>query len=465
MKKLIIISILLSFFATGATLLAQNRQDESLGLPGDNLNLYAVMKLFQESETLEGFEKNLNDPNSNINNLDLNGDNLVDYIRVIDNIDGDVHNIVLQVSINRRENQDVAVFTVQRDSHGRVYVQLTGDEALYGRDYIIEPILDDSYAAQTPNPGYMGSTSTIDDRNVTIYRTTAFEIASWPLIRCIYLPGYYPWRSAWYWGYYPSYWHPWRPFYWDYYYGYHYNWYNDYYAHYRHIDYRRYNRWNDYYLSGRRSYSAHVSTGIEAGNYRNTYSRPEERRVGETAFLRKYPDQNRRAVGESSDNRVVRRSVSPAIERRQSVDNSTARRSTNTISNRSVTNPQTRQNDVTARRSSNTETNRQISNPQSRQNEITTRRSTNTETNRSISNPQSRQNEVASRRPTNTITNRSGAAPQPERNSVTNRSSRQSSSGNIASTRRSSNSNNSAANSNKSEKTKSSETRNESRRK
>ena len=75
-----------------------NAQDsiEKLNLPGDNLNLYAVLKIFQESPTLESFEKSLNDPDSKVNNLDLNNDNEIDYIKVIDHIDGDVHNIVLQ---------------------------------------------------------------------------------------------------------------------------------------------------------------------------------------------------------------------------------------------------------------------------------------------------------------------------------------------------------------------------------
>src|SRR5450759_4470249 len=190
MKKFIITSVLLAIFVTCTTILAQDQQEEYLGLPGDNLNLYAVMKLFRESETLEGFERSLNDENSNINNLDLNGDNLVDYIRVIDYIDGDVHTIVLQVAVDKRENQDVAVFTVQRYANGQVQIQLTGDEALYGRDYIIEPIFDDSNPGQTPNPGYAGNTGRINDRNVNVTRTTLFEIANWPVIRFIYMPTY-----------------------------------------------------------------------------------------------------------------------------------------------------------------------------------------------------------------------------------------------------------------------------------
>jgi len=64
MKKFIITSVLLVMFGICTTIPAQGQQEKYLGLPGDNLNLYAVMKLFQESETLEGFEKTLNDQNT-----------------------------------------------------------------------------------------------------------------------------------------------------------------------------------------------------------------------------------------------------------------------------------------------------------------------------------------------------------------------------------------------------------------
>jgi len=252
MKKLILTSILIALLTAGTALKAQERNEDYLGLPGDNLNLYAVMKLFQESKTLEEFEKNLNDENSRINNLDLNGDNYIDYIRVFDDVDGNVHNIVLQVAINARENQDVAVFTVQRYENGNVEIQLVGDEDLYGRNYIVEPIFDDSVNGPTPNPGYTGNVAMINGQNVTVIRTTRVEIAAWPLIRFIYLPGYTVWRSSWYWGYYPSYWRPWSPFYWHHYYGYHHNYYDYYYGHYRIWNTHRYNRWNDYYYSSRR---------------------------------------------------------------------------------------------------------------------------------------------------------------------------------------------------------------------
>ena len=127
---------------------------ESSGLPGDNLNLYAVMKLFRESKTLELFEKNLNDENSMINNLDLNGDGQLDYINVIYNFDGNLHTIVLRVAINENENQDVAVFYVDKDADNRIRIQLVGDESLYGKDYIIEP--DSNEGTNTDQGGKNG---------------------------------------------------------------------------------------------------------------------------------------------------------------------------------------------------------------------------------------------------------------------------------------------------------------------
>jgi len=255
----------------------QDYPEEYLGLPGDNLNLYAVMNLFQESETLEGFERSLNEENSRINNLDLNNDGYVDYLTVSDYTSGNVHTIVLRSVLDRNEYQDVAVFTVEQLRNGEVQIQLIGDEALYGKNYIVEP----NYA-ETPNPGYTGRT--VQRNNVAVVTTTYYEVAAWPVIRFIYSPHYVIWRSNWYWGYYPVYWHPWRPFYWHHYYGYHYHWYPHYYAHYRHWYEPRWHHYHDYYYGSVRAYSPNVSHRLTEGTYRQTYSRPETRRDGEALY-------------------------------------------------------------------------------------------------------------------------------------------------------------------------------------
>jgi hypothetical protein len=377
MKKFITTSILFALLATFSALMAQEQKEDYLGLPGDNLNLYAVMNLFRESKTLEDFERNLNDENSKINNLDLNGDNRVDYISVYDNVDGNVHNIVLQVAINRMEKQDVAVFTVIRENNGNVFVQLTGDEELYGKNYIIEPNYDDANNGETPNPGYAGNTRTFNGQNIQVVRTSAVEIAAWPMIHFIYLPTYTVWHSSWYWDYYPSYWRPWKPYYWDYYYGYHYNWYNDYYSNYRRWDHHRYSRWDDYYYTSRRSHSTYVNVNINKGTYKSTYSHPEQRKEGEALYTRTHGDQNNRRSDNARDNNQVRRTDPGSNQRRESTDTRTnnGRRSTTTVTNRSEANPSKERSKgtTTTRRSVTTSTNRGVKEQTTRQNKTTVR--------------------------------------------------------------------------------------------
>ena len=57
--------LMLAFLIAIANLNAQNTTEtendaELLGLPGDNLDLYATLDLFQKSKTIEEFEKSLN---------------------------------------------------------------------------------------------------------------------------------------------------------------------------------------------------------------------------------------------------------------------------------------------------------------------------------------------------------------------------------------------------------------------
>lgn len=353
MKKLIITSILAVLTAAWTTIMAQDKPQEYLGLPGDNLNLYAVMKLFQESKTLEDFERSLNDENSKINNLDLNGDGLVDYITVTDHVDGNVHTIVLQDQLSQNEKQDVAVFTVQKFSDGSAQIQLVGDEDLYGKNYIIEPV----YNTETPNPGYVGNNG-----NVTVAGNTTVVIADWPLVRFIFTPGYVMWHSAWYWGYYPPYWHPWRPFFWDYYYGYHYRLYPEYYRYYHRWEYPRYARYNDFYYNGIRSHSTVVINRIHDGNYKDTYSHPEQRRDGEALYNRTNHGQNSRR-GNVTGNNPGRRVVS---QPNQVHNNAGTRRDVRTnpsgqVNTRPEINRSSNQNTSISRRSSPSVTERSIS--------------------------------------------------------------------------------------------------------
>ena len=416
MKRIIITSILALLVTVWSAMGAPDRQDEYLGLPGDNLNLYAVMKLFQESETLEAFERDLNSEDSRINNLDLNGDNLVDYITVADYVDGNVHNIVLRVFLNQDESQDVAVFIVEQLNNGEVRIQLIGDEALYGKNYIIEPIY-----AETPNPGYMGTPA--NRSNVTVVRYTYYDIATWPLIRFIYHPGYIVWRSSWYWGYYPTYWHPWRSHYWHFYYGYHYNWYTYYHRHYRPWRHVRWHRYDRFYCNRVRVFSPTVVVNINRGAYRDTYSRPDRRRAGEQLYARTRPAtraNNSTAVRSRSETRpgqgttVSRRSTNARTEARpatrtnnRSATRTEARPVTRT-NNRSATSTQTRPVTRTNNRSATSTQTRPVTRTNNRSATSTQTRPVTRTNNRSATSTQTRPVTRANNRSATRTVTRSG---------------------------------------------------------
>ncbi len=336
MKSLKSISILILLFLFGFTVAAQNNREEKLNLPGDNLNLYAVMKLFQESKTLEEFERSLNAEDSKINNLDLNNDDQIDYIKVVDYVNGKDHTIVLQDPVNDKENQDVAVFTVQKDANNNVQIQLIGDEALYGKDYIIEPnYADGGSVNETPNPGYTGNTRNVNGERIVETRTTYVEVGTWPLISFLFMPSYIAWHSPWYWGYYPSYWRSWHPFYWDYYYGYHSHWNHYYYGHYRPWHTYRYSHWNDYYYNSHRSYSNTVYQHRDKGMYKNTYSRPDMRQQGSADYRKRYPtqrDESKSRTTINNDNR--QRSLPGANQSNERRNNPAVRNNTNMPSER-----------------------------------------------------------------------------------------------------------------------------------
>ena len=219
--------------------------------------------------------------------IDYNGDNYIDYIKVVDYVEKNVHYIILQVAVSQSENQDVAVFVVRKDPDDKVVIQLVGDEALYGKYYIVEPFYGNE-TSSTPNPGYMGNTSST--QTVVVQQTTTFQYDAWPLIQFIFLPSYIAWHSPWYYGYYPNYWRPWTPWYWHQYYGYHYYWQNEYYGHYHNGHHNGYdNNWHDVYYGHHRTISNTVHARRERGAYNSSYSKPESIRDGSDYFRKQNP--------------------------------------------------------------------------------------------------------------------------------------------------------------------------------
>jgi len=176
--------------------------EDLLGLPGDNLDLYATLDLFQESKTIEEFEASLNDEKNGINNLDLNLDGDVDFIKVATQQDEDDFAFVLQIDVLEKETQDVAVILVTKDKDEKVTIQMVGDEDLYGKDYAIEPKLE--APAVTANPAYSGSDTVV----VKSEPATIVVVESEPIVHYVYSPVYVPYYPPYYYGYYPVYYTP-----------------------------------------------------------------------------------------------------------------------------------------------------------------------------------------------------------------------------------------------------------------
>jgi uncharacterized membrane protein YgcG len=202
MKNSLLASFVLSMSLLSCPVFSQTEKDTtSLGLPGDNLDLYAVLDLFQKSKTIEEFEKSLNEEKTGINNLDLNLDNKVDFIKVQTKQKEKDFTFVLQVDVSEKEIQDVAVILVSKDSSNKVSMQIVGDKDLYGKDYVVEPKTTPTPAV-TPNPGYTGTEPVAVAAPGT---TTVVVVESAPIVQYVYSPVYVPYYPPYHYAYYPPY--------------------------------------------------------------------------------------------------------------------------------------------------------------------------------------------------------------------------------------------------------------------
>lgn len=178
--------------------------EEETGFPGDHFSLEGALELFKKATSPEDFEKLLNTESNNVNNLDLNEDGEIDYIRVIDNMDGDVHALVLQVSVSASESQDIAVIEIEKQGADQAILQILGDEDIFGEQVIVEP-----FEEEAKSNGRGGPSADYEMARVVV------NVWFWPSVRFVYAPAYRVWVSPWRWSYYPSYWKPWRPLGWS----------------------------------------------------------------------------------------------------------------------------------------------------------------------------------------------------------------------------------------------------------
>ncbi|NOT51574.1 MAG: hypothetical protein HOP10_09880 [Chitinophagaceae bacterium] len=202
---------LFSAFSAGA----QNSGIDSTGLPGDNFSLQGALQMFQKATSIEEFETFLNKEDNSVNNLDLNEDGDIDYVRVISKMDKDVHAFIIQVAVSASENQDIAVIELEKTGNEIAVLQIIGDEDIYGEELIVEPDeVEDgsSYIDWSNNNILSGPNSATDEYSGT--NRIVINVWLWPSVRFVFGVNYVPWISPWRWNYYPGWWKPWKPYRW-----------------------------------------------------------------------------------------------------------------------------------------------------------------------------------------------------------------------------------------------------------
>jgi hypothetical protein len=236
MKNLFILTLLISLLIP-VGVFSQSAPD-STGFAGDHFSLEGALDLFKKSDSPEEFEKKLNKEESYVNNLDLNEDGAIDYVKVMDNMEENVHAIVLQVDISAEETQDIAVILIEKTGPEEAVLQIVGDEDIYGEEMIIEP-----YAESMEGGGKGMAVETFGQSRIVV------NVWAWPSVRFVYRPGYVVYRSPWRWMYYPNWWKPWRPHPWRW----HYSKRKVYHVHYRPYPSHRVVKAHNFYTPKRRS--------------------------------------------------------------------------------------------------------------------------------------------------------------------------------------------------------------------
>lgn len=135
------------------------------------LDLQAVAGAFAQSSSVREFESLLNNSSYIISNLDIDGDGYVDYLRVLETIEGYNHVFLIQAVLGHNMYQDVATIVVENPNVAGCYVEIIGSPFIYGRNYIVRPNF--------------------------INRPYIFTH--------ICRHGYSPWMSPYYWDHFPSY--------------------------------------------------------------------------------------------------------------------------------------------------------------------------------------------------------------------------------------------------------------------
>lgn len=142
----------------------------------DGLDLELLLPLVREAKDGEELERKLNEKDG-INNLDLNADGKVDFIKVTEFGNKEAYGFSLTTQPDEGEEQEIATIKIKREDEEKATVQVSGNEQIYGHNY---------------------------------HHQATFGVAGWLMLGYLLAP-HPPYFSPYHWGYYPHYYTPFYP--------------------------------------------------------------------------------------------------------------------------------------------------------------------------------------------------------------------------------------------------------------
>src|ERR1017187_3281930 len=137
MKKLLIpfLAVLLAFGLPGCGSHGDNgHTDVTINANSDlskGLDLVAIGELLKKTKDAKTLEEELNKPGS-INNVDLDGDGKVDYLKVTEYGKDNEHGLSITDDVKQGETQEIATVQITKDNDQQADVNVQGNQDIYG---------------------------------------------------------------------------------------------------------------------------------------------------------------------------------------------------------------------------------------------------------------------------------------------------------------------------------------------
>jgi hypothetical protein len=178
----------------------------------EDFDLYSLPDIAESVGSFEELETAINDSSTHINNVDLNEDGEVDYLKVTEISEGEVRSALITAILSDKEEQTIAVIEMERVNENEASLQLIGEESFYGEEIILEPeegLVDISASGgETPSDGNKSG-----GPNYILEALTKPPVGLHVTIVWVaYQPGYVLWVSPVVWGIWPAWYHPWPRF-------------------------------------------------------------------------------------------------------------------------------------------------------------------------------------------------------------------------------------------------------------